>query len=163
MPGWPSRKASMPISGVPMAEKIKVLIVDDSALVRQVVSQALATDPDIEVIGAASDPIFAIQKMKVQWPDVLVIDIEMPRMDGITFLKKIMAERPTPVVICSSLAEQGAQASFEALAAGAVAIVTQPKIGLKNFLEDASNDIVEAVHSAAKANVRASHVSATPV
>ena len=80
-----------------MAERIKVLIVDDSALVRQVVSQALGTDPDIEVIGAASDPIFAIQKMRLQWPDVLVIDIEMPRMDGITFLKKIMAERPTPV------------------------------------------------------------------
>jgi two-component system chemotaxis response regulator CheB len=98
-----------------MADKIKVMIVDDSALVRQVVSQALATDPSIEVIATASDPIFALQKMKAQWPDVLVIDIEMPRMDGITFLKKIMAERPTPVVVCSSLAEKGAQATFEAL------------------------------------------------
>src|ERR1035437_675158 len=155
MPGWPSRKASMPISGVPMAEKIKVLIVDDSALVRQVVSQALATDPDIEVIGAASDPIFAIQKMRLQWPDVLVIDIEMPRMDGITFLKKIMAEHPTPVVICSSLAEEGAQATFEALSAGAISIITKPKLGLKSFLEDASNDIVQAVRSAARANMRA--------
>ena len=138
-----------------MAERIKVLIVDDSALVRQVVSQALGTDPDIEVIGAASDPIFAIQKMRLQWPDVLVIDIEMPRMDGITFLKKIMAEHPTPVVICSSLAEEGAQATFEALSAGAISIITKPKLGLKSFLEDASNDIVQAVRSAARANMRA--------
>jgi len=145
-----------------MAEKIKVMIVDDSALVRQVVSQALAADPGIEVIATAADPLFALQKMKVQWPDVLVIDIEMPRMDGITFLKKIMAERPTPVVVCSSLAEKGAQASFEALAAGAVAIITKPKLGLKSFLEDSSNDIVQAVRSAARANMRAMHASATP-
>ena len=138
-----------------MAEKIKVLIVDDSALVRQVIAQALSTDAEIEVIGTASDPLFAIQKMKSQWPDVLVIDIEMPRMDGITFLKKIMAQRPTPVVICSSLAEEGAQATFEALSAGAISIITKPKIGLKSFLEDASNDIVQAVRSAARANMRA--------
>ena len=155
MYGWPSHKAKTLTSGVFMANKIKVLIVDDSALVRQVVAQALATDPDIEVMGAASDPIFAIQKMKVEWPDVLVIDIEMPRMDGITFLKKVMAERPTPVVVCSSLAEEGAQATFEALAAGAISIITKPKIGLKSFLEDASNDIVQAVRSAARANMRA--------
>ena len=138
-----------------MADKIKVLIVDDSALVRQVVAQALATDPGIEVLGTASDPIFALQKMQNEWPDVLVIDIEMPRMDGITFLKKIMAERPTPVVVCSSLAEQGTQATFEALAAGAISIITKPKIGLKSFLEDAANDIVQAVRSAARANLRA--------
>lgn len=138
-----------------MAEKIKVMIVDDSALVRQVVGQALATDPGIEVIAVAADPIFAQQKMAARWPDVLVIDIEMPRMDGITFLKKIMAERPTPVVVCSSLAEKGAQATFEALAAGAISIITKPKVGLKSFLEDASNDIVQAVRSAARANMQA--------
>lgn len=138
-----------------MAEKIKVMIVDDSALVRQVISQALAADSGIEVIATAQDPVFALTKMKANWPDVLVIDIEMPRMDGITFLKKVMAERPTPTVVCSSLAEQGAQATLEALSAGAVAIITKPKIGLKNFLEDASNDIVRAVRSAARANLRA--------
>jgi len=142
-----------------MAEKIKVMIVDDSALVRQVVSQTLATDPGITVIGTASDPLFALQKMKSQWPDVLVIDIEMPRMDGISFLKKIMAERPTPVVVCSSLAEKGAQATFEALAAGAVSIITKPKLGLKSFLEDSSNDIIQAVRSAARANMRALNAS----
>ena len=138
-----------------MADKIKVMIVDDSAVVRQVVAQALAADPGIEVIGVASDPLFALERMRTTWPDVLIIDIEMPRMDGITFLKKIMAEHPTPVVICSSLAEKGAQATFEALAAGAASIITKPKLGLKSFLEDSSNDIIQAVRSAAKANVRA--------
>jgi two-component system chemotaxis response regulator CheB len=135
--------------------RIKVLVVDDSAVVRQVVTSQLAQDPDIEVMGAVADPILAIARMNVQWPDVIVLDIEMPRMDGITFLKKIMAERPTPVVICSTLAEAGAQTSMQALAAGAVTIITKPKIGLKQFLEDTSEDLVSAVKAAAKANMRA--------
>ncbi|MBK1680176.1 protein-glutamate methylesterase/protein-glutamine glutaminase [Rhodocyclus tenuis] len=146
-------------------DKIKVMIVDDSALVRQVVSQALAREPGIEVIATASDPLFALEKMKAQWPDVLVIDIEMPRMDGISFLRKVMSEHPTPVVVCSSLAESGAQATFDALAAGAVSIITKPKAGLKNFLEDSANDIVNAVRAAARANVRLltkPHVSPSP-
>ena len=138
-----------------MAAPIKVLIVDDSALVRQVVSQALARAPGIEVIGTASDPVFAIDKLRVQWPDVIILDIEMPRMDGISFLRKIMTERPTPVIICSSLAESGAQATFEAMACGAVSVITKPKAGLKGFLEDASNDIVQAVRTAVHANLRA--------
>lgn len=137
-----------------MTNKIKVMIVDDSAIVRQVVSQALSADPGIEVIGAASDPLFAMEHMKRQWPNVIVLDIEMPRMDGLTFLRKIMAEHPTPVVICSSLAETGAQASMNALAAGAVSIITKPKVGLKRFLEDSSSDVVNAVKAAAHANVR---------
>jgi two-component system chemotaxis response regulator CheB len=135
--------------------RIKVLIVDDSAVVRQVVASQLAQDPDIEVMPAAADPILAIARMNVEWPDVIVLDIEMPRMDGITFLKKIMAEHPTPVVICSTLAEAGAQTSMEALAAGAVTIITKPKMGLKQFLEDTSEDLVSAVKAAAKANMRA--------
>ena len=134
-------------------QRIKVLIVDDSALVRQVVTQAISREPDIEVIGAAQDPIFAIEKMKNAWPDVLIVDIEMPRMDGLTFLKKVMAERPTPVIICSSLAEQGAQVTMEALAVGAVNIITKPKAGLKSFLEDSANDIVHAIRAAARANM----------
>jgi two-component system chemotaxis response regulator CheB len=93
--------------------------------------------------------------MKTQWPDVIVLDIEMPRMDGITFLHKIMAERPTPVVICSTLTEKGAQATMLALAAGATSIITKPKMGVKRFLqEDASNDLIESVKAAARANVR---------
>ena len=138
-----------------MTKKIQVMIVDDSALVRQVVSTALSKEPDIEVVATAADPVFAISKMKTNWPDVLVVDIEMPRMDGISFLRKIMAERPTPVIICSSLAESGAQATFDAMAAGAVTIITKPKAGLKSFLEDASNDIVQAVRAAARANLKA--------
>ncbi|THF63058.1 chemotaxis response regulator protein-glutamate methylesterase [Pseudothauera nasutitermitis] len=133
---------------------IRVMIVDDSAVVRQVVKQALAADPSIQVIGAASDPLFALEHMKKQWPDVIVLDIEMPRMDGLTFLRKVMSEHPTPVVICSSLAERGSDAAMKALSAGAVSIITKPTMGLKQFLEDSSNDIVQAVKAAARANVR---------
>jgi two-component system, chemotaxis family, protein-glutamate methylesterase/glutaminase len=134
--------------------RIRVMIVDDSAVVRQVVKQALAADPGIEVIGAASDPLFALEHMKRQWPDVIVLDIEMPRMDGLTFLRKLMSEHPTPVVICSSLAARGSDAAMNALSAGAVSIITKPTMGLKQFLEDSSNDIVQAVKAAARANVR---------
>ncbi|MDD2692981.1 MAG: chemotaxis response regulator protein-glutamate methylesterase [Simplicispira sp.] len=135
-------------------KRIQVLVVDDSAVVRQVVSALLAQDPDIEVMAAVADPILAMSRMATQWPDVIVLDIEMPRMDGITFLKKIMAERPTPVVICSTLTDRGTETSLAALAAGAVAIITKPKIGLKQFLSDASEDLTSAVKAAAKANVR---------
>ena len=134
--------------------RIKVMVVDDSAVVRQVVTALLAVDPDIEVICAVADPLLAMVRMQSQWPDVIVLDVEMPRMDGITFLKKIMRERPTPVVICSTLAESGAKTSIEALAAGAVAIITKPKLGLKQFLQDSSGDLLTAVKAAAKANVK---------
>jgi two-component system chemotaxis response regulator CheB len=140
--------------------RIKVLVVDDSAVVRQVMASQLAQDADIEVIAAVADPILAMARMRVQWPDVIVLDIEMPRMDGITFLKLVMAERPTPVVICSTLVESGAQTSMSALAAGAVSIIAKPKIGLKQFLEDASEDMVTAVKAVARANVKALRVSA---
>ena len=130
------------------------MIVDDSAVVRQVNRATLEREPDIEVIGAASDPLFALERMKSHWPDVLVIDIEMPRMDGLTFLKKIMSEHPTPTIVCSSLAEKGAAATMDALAAGALAIITKPRGGVKQFLEDAGNDLVSAVRAAARANIR---------
>lgn len=134
--------------------KIKVLLVDDSAVVRQVLQEVLKQDSKIEVIGTASDPIFAMIRMEKQWPDVIVLDVEMPRMDGISFLKKIMAERPTPVVICSSLTEKGAETTIQALAAGAVSIVTKPQSGVKHFLENGASNIIQAVKSAALANVR---------
>lgn len=134
--------------------KISVLIVDDSAVVRQVVQAILERDPSIRVIGAASDPIFALDRMsRGEWPDVIVLDVEMPRMDGISFLKKIMAERPTPVVICSTLTEKGAETTMQALAAGAVSIVTKPKVGLKQFLTESAADLIVAVKEAAQANV----------
>jgi two-component system chemotaxis response regulator CheB len=140
--------------------RIKVMVVDDSAVVRQVVAGLLSEDPEIEVVAAVADPILAMARMKVAWPDVIVLDVEMPRMDGITFLKKIMAERPTPVVICSTLAEAGAKTSMEALASGAVAIITKPKIGLKQFLQDGSDDMITAVKAAARANVKLLHAAA---
>src|SRR6478736_6316817 len=135
-------------------KKIKVLLVDDSAVVRQVLTELLKGDPQIEVIAAACDPIFALEKMQKEWPDVIVLDVEMPRMDGITFLRKIMSERPTPVVICSSLTVAGAETTMQARAAGAVTIVAKPKAGVRNFLLDASADLVDAVKAAACANVR---------
>jgi two-component system, chemotaxis family, protein-glutamate methylesterase/glutaminase len=134
---------------------IKVLVVDDSAVVRQVVGGLLQDQPDIEVVGTCSDPLLAQERMSRQWPDVIVLDVEMPRMDGITFLRKIMAERPTPVVICSTLTEAGARTTLEAMSAGAVAIVTKPKLGLKNFLHDSADELVRTVRAAARANVRA--------
>ncbi len=132
---------------------INVLIVDDSAVVRQVLSEQLAADPSISVLAAVADPIFAMARMKLHWPDVIVLDVEMPRMDGLTFLRKIMEERPTPVVICSTLTEKGAATTLDALAAGAVCIVTKPKVGLKRFMEDASADLISAVKTAGHANV----------
>lgn len=143
--------------------KIKVMLVDDSAVVRQVLQGLLARDPDIEVIGAASDPIFAMHHMAKQWPDVIVLDVEMPRMDGITFLRKLMAEHPTPVVICSTLTEKGAETTLQALSAGAVSIVTKPKVGLKTYLQDAAGDITQAVKAAARANMKNIRTGVAPV
>lgn len=133
--------------------KIKVMIVDDSAIVRQVLQSVLNKDPAIEVISSVADPLFAMNRMAIQWPDVIVLDIEMPRMDGLTFLKKIMTEHPTPVVICSTLTDKGAETTMQALSAGAISIVTKPKIGLKDFIQDAASDITNAVKAAAKANM----------
>ncbi len=142
---------------------IKVMIVDDSAVVRQVLASVLAADPAIEVLGTAADPLFALSKMEREWPDVIVLDVEMPRMDGITFLKKLMAERPTPVVICSTLTEKGASTTMQALAAGAVSIVTKPQVNLSKFLVNASDDLLGAVKAAARANMRQLAKSKAPV
>ena len=144
-------------------KRIRVLVIDDSAVVRQVMQQVLGRSPDIEVIGTAADPVFAMQKMQKDWPDVITLDVEMPRMDGITFLKKLMAERPTPVVVCSSLTEKGAETTMQALAAGALAIITKPQMGVKQFLQDSSNDLVAAVKSAGQANLRRLITPVAPV
>lgn len=133
---------------------IKVMIVDSSAIVRKYLGELLAAG-GLNVIGAAPDPVFAMQRMKANWPDVIVLDVEMPRMDGITFLKQVMAERPTPVVMCSTLTEDGGHITMQALAAGAVSFITKPHAGIKEFLEDDRNGIVAAVRAAAKANVSA--------
>jgi two-component system chemotaxis response regulator CheB len=133
---------------------IKVLVVDDSAVVRKVLGAMLENAPGIRLLHAVADPLLAIERMKQEWPDVIVLDVEMPRMDGITFLKKIMAERPTPVVICSTLTERGAETTMAAMAAGAVAIITKPKLGLKDFLTESADELVAAVRAAAQVNLR---------
>ncbi len=134
--------------------KIRVLIVDDSAVVRQTLCEVLSSDLEIEVIGTASDPFVAADRIAEQVPDVITLDIEMPRMDGLTFLKKIMSQHPIPVVICSSLAEEGAQSTFKALEYGAVEIVTKPRLGTKQFLEDARITLCQAVKAAAATKIR---------
>lgn len=130
------------------------MVVDDSAVVREVMQQLLNKQPDIQVIGVAQDPIFALQRMQANWPDVLLLDIEMPRMDGITFLRQIMKDRPTPTVICSSLAEAGMQATFDALAAGAVSVVAKPQRGVRDFLRESEQALIEAIRAAAVSNLK---------
>jgi two-component system, chemotaxis family, protein-glutamate methylesterase/glutaminase len=134
--------------------KIRVLIVDDSAVVRQTLSSVLSSDPEIEVIATASDPFVAAERIAEQVPDVITLDIEMPRMDGLTFLKKIMSQHPIPVVICSSLAEEGTQSTFRALEYGAVDIITKPRLGTKQFLEELRITLCQTVKAAACARLR---------
>lgn len=128
---------------------VKVLIVDDSALVRQALTQVLSLDPGIEVIGAAADPFFALRRMRQQMPDVITLDIEMPRMDGLTFLKKLMIRHPLPVVICSSLAESGSETALKALDYGAVELIQKPRLGSREFIEESRVRICDAVKAAA--------------
>lgn len=146
--------------------RIKVMVVDDSAVVRQVATAHLQQDPAIEVMCAVPDPLYAMERMKFAWPDVIVLDIEMPRMDGLTFLRKLMAERPTPVVVCSSLTQAGAETSIAALSAGAVSIVPKPAIGMRRQqMEEAAGSLVQAVKHAARVAIhrlQGSAVSARP-
>lgn len=137
-----------------MKQKIKVLVVDDSALVRQTLIELLSSDPGIEVIGAAADPYAAVDRMKEIVPDVITLDVEMPRMDGLTFLRKIMAQHPIPVIICSTLTEQGAETTLKALEYGAVEIIQKPKVGTKKFFEESRIRICDAVKAAASAKLR---------
>ncbi|MBN2403580.1 MAG: chemotaxis response regulator protein-glutamate methylesterase [Spirochaetes bacterium] len=136
-----------------MSKKIKVHIVDDSATVRMVLGDILASDPSIEVIAASADPIIAEKKLEKEWPDVFILDVEMPNKDGITFLKEIMAKRPTPVVMCSHLTVKNAKTTLEALSAGAVEIIAKPKVGLKDFFTESALMLIDTVKSASQANV----------
>ncbi|QNN46516.1 chemotaxis response regulator protein-glutamate methylesterase [Thermomonas brevis] len=133
--------------------KIRVLIVDDSALVRQVLTELLSADPGIEVVGTAADPLIAREKIKQLEPDVLTLDVEMPRMDGLTFLQNLMRLRPMPVVMVSSLTEAGAQVTLDALALGAVDFVTKPKLDVERGLNNYAGELCERVRHAARARV----------
>jgi two-component system, chemotaxis family, protein-glutamate methylesterase/glutaminase len=135
-------------------DKIKVLIVDDSAVVRQTLAEILASDPEIEVIATASDPFIAVDRIRNQVPDVITLDIEMPHMDGLTFLQKIMSQHPIPVVICSSLSEKGSASGIRALELGAIDIITKPKIGTKLFFEESKIYICDVVKAAAQVNLK---------
>ncbi len=136
-----------------MKDKIKVLVVDDSAVVRQTMTEILNSTDDIEVIGVARDPLVAADKLKTVKPDVITLDIEMPRMDGITFLRQVMSTNPLPVIICSSQAESNSQNAINALEAGAVDIIRKPKLGTKQFIEESKIIISDAVRSAAASRV----------
>src|SRR5579872_376913 len=135
--------------------RIRVLIVDDSALVRSLLSDILATDPGIEVVGVAGDAHVAREKIKSLNPDVLTLDVEMPKMDGITFLKNLMRLRPMPVVMVSSLTERGADVTLDALAIGAVDYLSKPKIDLAATLKDYGDELIEKIKAASQASVRA--------
>jgi two-component system chemotaxis response regulator CheB len=129
-------------------------VIDDSAVVRTALTGVL-TAAGIEVLGSASDPLFAWPRLQARWPDVIVLDVEMPRMDGLSFLKRLMAERPTPVVMCSTLTEKGCETTLEALALGAVGFVTKPTEGLKAFLQSGGNGLAAMVKGAAGAKLAA--------
>ena len=134
-------------------KKIRVLIVDDSAVVRQALQQVLESDPMIEVMGTAGDPFVAVQRIAKEVPDVITLDVEMPRMDGLTFLDRLMAQCPVPVVICSTLTEQGSATALAALEKGAVDVLTKPKLGTKQFFEESCIRICDVVKSAARARL----------
>jgi len=137
-----------------MSKPIRVLIVDDSAVVRQALTEILSADPAIEVMATAPDPLIAANKISKQRPDVITLDVEMPRMDGLSFLKQIMAQDPIPVVMCSSLTEKGAEVTMKALQYGAVEIINKPRMGAKKFLEESQVLICDAVKAASRARVR---------
>ena len=147
----PTRSAQAPV---------KVLVVDDSALVRQLMGEILASDPGIQVVGTASDPYIAREKIKQLAPDVITLDVEMPRMDGLTFLQNLMRLRPMPVVMVSTLTEAGAQVTLDALALGAVDFVAKPKLDVARGLGAYAADLIEKVKTAARARVSAMHANA---
>jgi two-component system, chemotaxis family, protein-glutamate methylesterase/glutaminase len=137
-----------------MKNKIQVLIVDDSAVVRNTLADIINADPRLAVMATATDPFAAAERMRLQAPDVITLDLEMPRMDGLTFLEKIMSQRPIPVVICSSLTEKGSLSALKAMELGAVEVIAKPLIGTRAFLEESRVHICDAVCAAATARLK---------
>ncbi len=139
-----------------MSHPFRVLIVDDSALMRQLLTEILSSSPELEVIGAASDPFIAREKIKLLNPDILTLDVEMPRMDGITFLEKLMRGHPMPVVMISSLTDKGAEITLKALSMGAIDFISKPKVDVSNGTIEQADEIIAKVIAAAKVKVRGS-------
>lgn len=136
-----------------MGAKIKVLVVDDSAVVRQTLKSILESDAGIEVVAVANDPYAAAAKLRKVVPDVITLDVEMPRMDGITFLKKLMSQHPIPVVIISTLTTQGAETAIKAMEYGAVEVITKPELHTRAFIEESKIRLCDAVKAAAQAKI----------
>ena len=134
--------------------KIRVLIVDDSASVRTTLSEIINADPELEVMATAADPYVAAERIRAEIPDVIFLDVEMPRMDGLTFLRKLMAQRPIPVVICSSLAETGSDTIMQSLEAGAIDVIAKPRVDTAQFLQESSMRICDAAKAAAHAKIK---------
>jgi len=135
-------------------KKIRVLVVDDSASVRQTLTKIFEAAPDIEVMAAAGDPFVAVQRIQDEIPDVILLDVEMPRMDGITFLRKIMAQKPIPTILCSTLLETGSDTLLDALEAGAVDIVLKPRVDTKQFLMESQVRLWDAVRAASRVSFK---------
>ncbi len=145
-----------------MSKKIKVLIIDDSAVVRQALSEVLSSDPKIEVMEPARDPFVAAERIEKEKPDVITLDVEMPRMDGLTFLKKLMSQHPIPVVMCSTLTEKGEETAITAMEYGALDIITKPKLSAKKFIEESKIRICDSVKAAAAVNVTVKKIPSQP-
>ncbi len=137
-----------------MTKKLRVLIVDDSAVVRNTLSEIINQDSRMEVMATAQDPFIAADRIGKEVPDVITLDLEMPRMDGLTFLEKIMSQHPMPVVICSSLTESGSRSALKAMELGAVEIIAKPKMGTRTFLEESKVRICDTIYAAARASIK---------
>lgn len=147
--------SAAPASQIAAARNVRVLIVDDSASVRMGLKEIITDAPDLEVMAMAGDPFAAADKIRREMPDVIILDIEMPKMDGLSFLRRIMSQRPIPVVICSTLTQRGSEIAMEAMRAGAAEVIAKPKLGSPELVDQARPTICDALRAAARVRIGA--------